>query len=96
MPRVHRRYRRNKGKPLTYVDIAIYAAIAFGVTWTAVPHVKAMMMSTEERAAIEGSVTYWGCNEVRAAGKAPLYRGQPGYNEKMDGDLDGIACEVHY
>jgi hypothetical protein len=39
------------------------------------------------------SVHYSGCNEVRAAGKAPLYAGQPGYRTDMDGDLDGIACE---
>ncbi len=30
---------------------------------------------------------------VRAAGKAPLYRGQPGYAPKLDRDGDGIACE---
>jgi hypothetical protein len=41
------------------------------------------------------SVHYSGCNEVRAAGLAPLYRGQPGYRVDMDGDLDGIACEPH-
>ncbi|MBJ7443284.1 MAG: excalibur calcium-binding domain-containing protein [Sphingobium sp.] len=28
-----------------------------------------------------------------AAGAAPIYRGQPGYDVSMDGDLDGIACE---
>ena len=39
------------------------------------------------------TVTYSGCNEVRAVGRAPLYAGQPGYSEKMDGDGDGIACE---
>lgn len=44
-------------------------------------------------AAQDGSVHYSGCNEVRAAGRAPLYEGQPGYSEKMDGDRDGIACE---
>jgi hypothetical protein len=42
---------------------------------------------------VEQSVTYAGCNEVRAAGKAPLYAGQPGYRAEMDGDGDGIACE---
>lgn len=36
---------------------------------------------------------YSGCNEVRAAGRAPLYKGEPGYREGMDGDGDGIACE---
>lgn len=38
-------------------------------------------------------VFYRGCNDVRAAGAAPLYRGQPGYRPEMDGDRDGIACE---
>lgn len=28
-----------------------------------------------------------------AAGKAPLYQGQPGYSSKLDRDGDGIACE---
>jgi hypothetical protein len=40
-------------------------------------------------------VTYSGCNEVRAAGRAPLYRGEAGYSEQMDGDDDGIACEPY-
>lgn len=42
-----------------------------------------------------GDVYYAGCNEVRALGKDPLYRGQPGYRIGMDGDRDGIACEPH-
>lgn len=40
-------------------------------------------------------VYYSGCTEVRAAGAAPLYQGQAGYREEMDGDGDGIACEPH-
>lgn len=40
-------------------------------------------------------IYYSGCNAVRADGRAPLYRGQPGYREAMDGDGDGIACEPH-
>jgi hypothetical protein len=44
---------------------------------------------------VEQSVNYAGCNEVRALGKAPLYRGSPGYGEHMDGDNDGIACEPY-
>lgn len=38
---------------------------------------------------------YSGCREARAAGVAPLYAGEPGYREEMDGDSDGIACEPH-
>ena len=37
---------------------------------------------------------YSNCAAVRAAGKAPLYKGQPGYRSGLDGDSDGIACEV--
>ena len=39
------------------------------------------------------SAYYANCKEVRAAGKAPLYRGDPGYSSKLDRDGDGIACE---
>ncbi|WP_230280990.1 excalibur calcium-binding domain-containing protein [Croceicoccus sp. Ery15] len=39
---------------------------------------------------------YWaGCNDARAAGTAPIYRGEPGYRKEMDGDSDGIACEPY-
>jgi hypothetical protein len=34
-----------------------------------------------------------GCNDARSAGTAPIYRGEPGYDARMDGDADGIACE---
>ena len=36
---------------------------------------------------------YANCTAVRNAGKAPLYRGQPGYRSALDRDSDGIACE---
>ncbi len=45
--------------------------------------------------AVERSVYYANCSEVRAAGKAPLYVGEPGYRPEMDGDSDGIACEPY-
>ena len=40
------------------------------------------------------NVTYNSCAEVRAAGKAPLKRGDPGYSTKLDRDGDGVACEM--
>jgi probable lipoprotein len=36
---------------------------------------------------------YRNCREARAAGAAPLYRGQPGYGSHLDRDGDGVACE---
>jgi hypothetical protein len=55
--------------------------------------------SPEEQArrdAIMASVHYPGCNEVRAAGKAPLRYGEPGYRSDMDGDGDGVPCEPRF
>jgi len=36
---------------------------------------------------------YGSCAEVKAAGKAPIRKGDPGYSTKLDRDGDGIACE---
>jgi hypothetical protein len=33
------------------------------------------------------------CADARAAGAAPVRRGDPGYGPALDGDGDGIACE---
>ena len=40
-------------------------------------------------------VYFRNCREARAAGYAPIYRGQPGYRPEMDGDNDGVACEPY-
>lgn len=71
--------------PATMVGVVVAYA------WASVP--PAALESADQRAAIEQSVYYAGCNEVRAQGKDPLYAGQPGYRPEMDGDGDGIACE---
>ena len=73
--------------------VAIMLGGIGGYAWSQLP--RAIAQSPDERARIEQSVTYSGCYEVRAAGKGPLYAGQPGYREDMDGDGDGIACEPH-
>lgn len=39
------------------------------------------------------SVYFRNCDEVRAAGRAPLRVGEPGFRYEMDGDGDGVACE---
>jgi hypothetical protein len=36
---------------------------------------------------------YENCDAVRAAGAAPIHRGDPGYSDSLDGDGDGSACE---
>jgi hypothetical protein len=38
-------------------------------------------------------VYYENCDAARAAGAAPVYRGDPGYAKKLDRDGDGVGCE---
>ncbi len=38
---------------------------------------------------------YRNCAAARAAGAAPVYRGQPGYGPHLDRDNDGIGCEPY-
>ena len=49
--------------------------------------------SSQEQSGGSSGTFYKNCAEARAAGAAPLYRGEPGYREKLDRDNDGIACE---
>ena len=35
------------------------------------------------------------CDEARAAGAAPVRRGQPGYGRHLDRDNDGVGCEPY-
>jgi hypothetical protein len=40
------------------------------------------------------SAYYPNCTAVRAAGKAPLHRSDPGYRPALDRDKDGLACDT--
>ena len=42
-----------------------------------------------------GAWSYANCTEARAAGAAPIRRGEPGYGPHLDRDNDGIACEPY-
>ena len=37
--------------------------------------------------------SYTNCAQARAAGAAPVHRGEPGYGSHLDRDDDGIGCE---
>jgi hypothetical protein len=50
--------------------------------------------SASRERAPDNLVSYRNCAEVRAAGKAPLKRGDPGYASHLDRDGDGLACET--
>ena len=36
---------------------------------------------------------YANCDDAKAAGAAPMYKGGPGYRPELDRDKDGIACD---
>jgi hypothetical protein len=40
-----------------------------------------------------GAVYYPNCSAARAAGAAPVSRGDPGYASHLDRDSDGVGCE---
>ena len=40
-----------------------------------------------------GNVYFENCEAARAAGAAPVHRGDPGYGPHLDRDGDGVACE---
>jgi hypothetical protein len=39
------------------------------------------------------AVYYKNCDAARAAGAAPINRGEPGYRSALDRNNDGVACE---
>ena len=49
--------------------------------------------SSQEQSGGSSGTFYKNCSEARAAGAAPIYRGEPGYREKLDRDNDGLAGE---
>jgi hypothetical protein len=41
----------------------------------------------------QGNVWYENCDAARAAGAAPVHRGDPGYDSHLDRDQDGVGCD---
>ncbi|WP_242238019.1 excalibur calcium-binding domain-containing protein [Bacillus cereus group sp. BfR-BA-01316] len=54
---------------------------------------KAQQAQAQPAAGNNSNTYFKNCTEVKNAGKAPLYRDQPGYSSKLDRDGDGVACE---
>jgi hypothetical protein len=40
-----------------------------------------------------GGIAFRNCTAARAAGAAPVRRGDPGYGRHLDRDGDGVGCE---
>jgi hypothetical protein len=74
-------------------EMAAYAAAEQGLPAGAVPATTTSQSTATPAVPQTGSTYYANCAAVRAAGKAPLHRGEPGYRSELDGDGDGVACE---
>ena len=86
-----RRLLRQFGLPV------LAAGAGFGLVWgwTSWDPVSFSSMPETRELSLSGRVSYRNCAAARAAGAAPLYRGQPGYTAHLDRDNDGIACEPY-
>lgn len=60
---------------------------------TAPPTTPPTTPTTPPKTTTPATVVYKSCAEVRAAGRAPLHRGDPGYSPALDRNGDGVACE---
>jgi hypothetical protein len=100
--RLGTRYRaRQQRAYLVFAGKTLAAAVAGGLLIGAlsVPTVRAQLSAASValstgRSRVPQVGDHWsGCDDARAAGAAPIYFGEPGYREGMDGDDDGVACE---
>ena len=109
MRRIRQRHRPNypakpeaSSKAVQYIGVAALLGAVVGVGSVAVSPggfsvvADKMKAWTETRTRPPQPGDNWsGCDAARAAGTAPIYRGEPGYRVGMDGDSDGIACEPY-
>ena len=95
-----KRQRQSQQPRNSLLDIVGLFVIVIAVVWFATPTLHRwwnnVQRTPEQIAKVEQSIYYHGCNDARAAGVAPIHRGEPGYRPEMDGDNDGVACEPYY
>jgi hypothetical protein len=86
--------RRQPSRWLRHLSLLLFKVVAIIGVGGAVMYVAPDRTGTSSGITTEHNVGYRNCAAVRAAGKAPLMRGQPGYARHLDRDDDGIACEL--
>ncbi|MCU1647072.1 MAG: hypothetical protein JWN03_7347 [Nocardia sp.] len=63
------------------------------LTWVGLVSISLAAIVIGAQSAKADNVYYKNCSEARAAGAAPILRGEPGYRSALDRDNDGVACE---
>jgi len=91
-------------RALLFLIAAAILGLTGGYAWShwskASPAQKAMAQAQaipsakpgQTKAEIEDSVYFADCDAAKAAGREPLYEGQPGYRKELDPDGDGMTC----
>lgn len=95
----------NRGYRCTYVARQVAVKLEYGLWVTAAERdaVAGVLAGCPDEplpggspgatAAPDAPVSYADCAAVRAAGAAPIRRGEPGWDPAFDGDGDGVGCE---
>jgi hypothetical protein len=97
---------RASGATARFLAIAAAAGVAVGIgSLTLSDQGRTTLSQSGTQLAVSAGIArarqpqpgdYWTrCAEARAAGSAPIYAGEPGYRDGLDGDDDGIACEPY-
>ncbi|MFC9165237.1 excalibur calcium-binding domain-containing protein [Streptomyces fungicidicus] len=80
-----------KPEPAPTVTKTIEVKVKVTKTVTAQP--ASGYSSGDDESSSGGSVYYQNCAAARAAGAAPVHRGEPGYGSHLDRDGDGTGCD---
>lgn len=85
-----------KPKPAPTVTKTVRATKTVKVTVTPKPEPAAGSddAGSDDGDTSSGATYYGNCDEARAAGAAPVHRGEPGYGRHLDRDGDGVGCDT--
>lgn len=94
LSRLQRDFRRHGPRRVPGIRARPLGLVAFGIFLGA--GTVTLLDANDPQKAFAFRPAYYGnCGQARAAGVAPIYRGQPGYAPHLDADDDGIACEPY-
>ena len=80
-------------RSLHSLSIPLAAAATFVAVYVVTPPPGEVPDAPSDKPA--DSTYYPNCSTARAAGAAPIRRGEPGYRAELDRDGDGTACEPY-
>ena len=95
LERIHKDLPWNRRPAIRWGSVALVFAAAALATQLGVWEYQRIEAWKLALSAIPQGKTWRSCAEVRAAGVAPLFPNDPGYDLFLDADGDGVACEPH-